>query len=240
MLAAARERRERAERGRRVGRLRVVDVEDAVDRRDLLDPVRDARQTSGGPRRWRRRKPRRRAPRRSRPPRSRGCARPGSAARPAVDRRRANSTRRASPGTGPNPRGTTATSSASWRSKARSFAAAYASNDPWRSRWSGSRLVRTATAGAQRLDVLELEGGELAHDPRAVVDGADERRQRPADVPRDLDGHAAGLEDRAEQRGRRRLPVRPRDAEQRVRQEAGAELDLGDHRDAPRAGRGDG
>ena len=59
----------------------------------------------------------------------------------------AKPTRRARPGIGPNARGTTAVSSAPCRSKMRSFTSAYASKEPCRSRWSGSRLRRTATRG---------------------------------------------------------------------------------------------
>ena len=36
---------------------------------------------------------------------------------------------------------------------------------PWRSRWSGSRLISTATRGRKLVDVLELEARELADDP---------------------------------------------------------------------------
>ena len=45
----------------------------------------------------------------------------------------------------PRPRGTIAVRA---RSKMRSFALRYASKEPWRSRWSGSRLRRTATSQA--------------------------------------------------------------------------------------------
>ena len=58
-----------------------------------------------------------------------------------------NSIRSARPGMSSKPTGTTATSPSSWFSKIRSFAARYASIDPCRSRWSGSRLSSRATCG---------------------------------------------------------------------------------------------
>ena len=50
---------------------------------------------------------------------------------------------------------------------------------------------------------------------------------------------AGGGEHGAEQRGRRRLAVRAGDADEAVSEQAGAELDLGDHLDAASAGGGD-
>jgi hypothetical protein len=79
---------------------------------------------------------------------------------------------------------------------------------------------------SQQLDVFELEGGELTDDPRALVDLPCERRQRPADVPRNLHGPVGCAKHRAEQLGRRRLAVRAGHAENRVPKESGAELDL--------------
>ena len=55
---------------------------------------------------------------------------------------------------------------------------------------------------------------------------ADERGQRTADVAGDLDRLSGGAKDRAQELARRRLAVRPGDAEDRVRQEARTELDL--------------
>ena len=89
---------------------------------------------------------------------------------------------------------------------------------------------------SQRLDVLELERRQLAHDPRVRGRHADQRRQRAADVPRDLDGHRGRLEDRTEQRRGRGLPVGAGDPDERVREQPRAELDLGDHGDAASAG----
>ena len=91
-------------------------------------------------------------------------------------------------------------------------------------------------ARPQRLDVLELERRELAHDPgvrrgtRRRATSADGRCCRP---PRP--GRPAASKIGAEQRRRRRLPVRAGDAEDRVGEQPRAELDLGDHADRPRA-----
>ena len=66
----------------------------------------------------------------------------------------------------------------------------------------------------ERVDVLELEARELAHDPRAVRRRERGVGERPADVAGNLDGTACGAEDRAEQLGRRRLAVRAGDADE--------------------------
>ena len=95
-------------------------------------------------------------------------------------------------------------------------------------------------ARPQRVDVLQLERRELADDPDAVVDRADEAAQRPPDVARHLDGPRGRLEDRAEERRRRRLPVRPRHPDDRVGEEPRAELDLRDHGHVARPGGLDG
>ena len=118
--------------------------------------------------------------------------------------------------------------------------AAYASSEPWRSRWSGWRFVRTATrAGASAR-------------PRAGTTTARRRPTRPRRRPCRRATRAAGRccrrprpstpprRDRAQQRGGGRLPVRPCDAEDRVGEEARAELDLRDHHDPARPGRHDG
>jgi hypothetical protein len=83
-------------------------------------------------------------------------------------------------------------------------------------------------------DVLELEAGELADDPLIGGDLAVELGQRPADVP----GHRRA-QHRPEQLARGRLAVRPGDAEDRVRQQARAELDLAPDRYAPLSRSGD-
>ena len=87
-------------------------------------------------------------------------------------------------------------------------------------------------AAVERADVLELERRELADDPRVVGHVADETREWAADVAGDLGWHPGSVEHGAEQRGRRRLAVRPGDADDRVREQAGSELDLGDDGDA--------
>ena len=83
-------------------------------------------------------------------------------------------------------------------------------------------------AAVERADVLELERRELADDPRIGGRVTDEAREWAADVAGDLGRHPGGVEHGAEQRGRRRLAVRPGDADDRVREQAGPELDLGD------------
>src|SRR5581483_859457 len=86
------------------------------------------------------------------------------------------------------------------------------------------------------VDVLELEGRQLADDPRGRLDP----REGPADVAGDRDVAAGGAEDRAEQLGRRRLAVRAGDADEaRAREQAEAELDLAPDRDPARASGGD-
>jgi hypothetical protein len=78
-------------------------------------------------------------------------------------------------------------------------------------------------AAVQLVHVLELERRELANHPVGVRD----RRERRADVACDRHVAARGPEDRAEELGRRRLPVRARDADDRpLGVEPVAELDL--------------
>ena len=50
----------------------------------------------------------------------------------------------------------------------------------------------------ERVDVLELEARELAHDPRALRRGERGVGERTADVAGNFDGPACGAEDRAE------------------------------------------
>ena len=71
--------------------------------------------------------------------------------------------------------------------------------------------------------------------PRRRATATDEARQRPPDVAGDLGRHAGGVEHRTEQRGRRRLAVRARDPEERVREHPCAELDLARSPANPRA-----
>ena len=115
------ERRERAPRGGGVRRLGVVDVADAVDLGDELEPVRHAGERA--------QRGRDRVVADARRPR-RGCR--GGRVLPVVRARDQRLGRQhvvggeldapAAPGTGPKPRGTTATSSAVWFSKIRSLA----------------------------------------------------------------------------------------------------------------------
>ena len=81
-------------------------------------------------------------------------------------------------------------------------------------------------ARMEDLHVIELKDADLADDPRVGLDAADERAQRAADVPGDRDRASAGAQDLTQERRRGRLPVRPRDGEDRVRQEPRAELEL--------------
>jgi hypothetical protein len=92
-------------------------------------------------------------------------------------------------------------------------------------------------ARSQGVDVLELERRQLADDPGTVVDGADEPAQRAPDVARNLDGPRGGLEHGTQECRRRRLPVRPRDPDERVHEQPRAELDLRDHRHVASPGR---
>ena len=112
-------------------------------------------------------------------PRMRGSAGSGSSAE--------NSTRRASPGTGAKPRGSTATSSrplpcehAQLRGRVRAEVAVAVEV-------VGLEVREDGDPGTELVDILELERGELAYDPCGGVGLVDEQRQRPADVAGDLD-----------------------------------------------------
>ena len=86
----------------------------------------------------------------------------------------------------------------------------------------------------EALDVLELEARQLADDALGLPHLAFELAQRSPDV-----SGSWRAEDRAEQLRRRRLPVRPGDADDRVAQIARGELDLAPDRDATLACRDD-
>ena len=105
----------------------------------------------------------------------------------------------------------------------------------------GLEVQEDGDVAGERVDVLELEARELAHDPRVRRRGEGDVGERAADVAGNLDGPAGGAEDRAEQLGRRRLPVRAGDADQMRAggQQTVAELDLAPDRDAARASAGD-
>jgi hypothetical protein len=90
----------------------------------------------------------------------------------------------------------------------------------------GLEVEEDADHGIEGFDVLELKRRELTDDPRGGVDCADERRQRAAHVARDLDRAIGRAKDLAEQLAGRRLAVRPGYAEDGVREELRAQLDL--------------
>ena len=75
-------------------------------------------------------------------------------------------------------------------------------------------IQKNRDVAGERIDVLELEARELAHDPRVRPGLLRSVGERPADVSGDLGGTTVRAENRAEQLGRRRLPVRPRHADQ--------------------------
>jgi len=75
----------------------------------------------------------------------------------------------------------------------------------------GLEVEEDADPEVQLVDVLELEGRELADDPVGGARGAERR----ADVPGDDDVAPGGAEDRAEELAGRRLAVRARDPDDR-------------------------
>jgi hypothetical protein len=96
----------------------------------------------------------------------------------------------------------------------------------------GLEVQEDGDAAAQLVDVLELEGRELADDPLGGVRGGERR----ADVPRDGDVVPGGAEDRAEELGGRRLAVGAGDPDElRAAEEPVAELDLAPDGDAAAA-----
>ena len=228
------ERGQRAQRGCDVRRLRVVDVADAAELADELEAVRDARERA-----------QRLGDRRVVDPRGtgRGGRRGGVLAvvrardarlggqRVVARRTRRDALRRERP----KPRGTTAVSSAPAARRCGASRRAYASKVPWRSRWSGSRLRSTATRG-RSVSTSSSWNDESSHTTHASGEAAptSDVSGRPT-LPATSTGRPAGAEDRAEQLGRRRLAVRAGDAEDRVREEPRAELDLAPHGDAARA-----
>src|SRR5581483_10337421 len=85
----------------------------------------------------------------------------------------------------------------------------------------------------ERLDVLELEARELAHDPGTGPNRQRDLAQRHVLVAGEHRVDAGGGEHRAEQADRGRLALRPGDAEHGVAlEQAKAELDLAPDRDA--------
>ena len=96
----------------------------------------------------------------------------------------------------------------------RSFASRYASKRAVPVEVVGLEVEKDGDVAGERVDVLELEARELADDPRARVGLLRCVGERPADVAGNLRGAIVGAEDRAEQLGRRRLPVRARHADE--------------------------
>ena len=95
----------------------------------------------------------------------------------------------------------------------------------------GLEVEEHADARLQRVHVLELKGRQLADDPRVGRYLSDERRERPPDVACDLDGRVGRAKHRAEELARGGLPVRAGDTQNRVAEEARAELDLAPYGD---------
>ena len=62
----------------------------------------------------------------------------------------------------------------------------------------GLEVEEDGDVAGERVDVLELEARELAHDPRALRRRERGVGERPADVAGNFDGPACGAEDRAE------------------------------------------
>ena len=91
----------------------------------------------------------------------------------------------------------------------------------------GLEVDEHGDAAAEHVDVLQLEGRELADDelPGLGIDPG----QRPADVTRGPEA-----EDRAQELGRRRLAVRAGDADEVDAEQPVAELDLAPDRDPAR------
>ena len=178
--------------GRRdVRGLGVVDVDDAVDRRDLLEPVRDAGERRRAPR-GRRRARRRGRGRRPRPPsRSRGCARRagGSRRRPSAARRRQNSVpsrwARSAPGAGAERHARRAPPPSVARARAPAGTTASAPGGWWAKISQLGRAVGLERAVAVQVVLGEVEqhrglGRERLACPRAGTTTPRRRRPRPA------------------------------------------------------------
>ncbi len=156
---------------------------------------------------------------------SRLCS-PGSAGSAGSGSSAPNSTRLAAPGTGPKPRGTIGDVVLGLRLEDAELRVDVPLEGPVAVEMVGLEVEQHGDPRPQELDVLELERGELADDPCVVFDLSCERRQRPADVPGDLDRPAGGAKHRTQELARRRLSVRTRHAEDRVSEQPCAELDL--------------
>ena len=101
----------------------------------------------------------------------------------------------------------------------------------------GLQVEQDGDVARERVDVLELEARELADDPRVFPGHQGGVGERATDVARDQDVPVGGAEDRAEQLGRRRLPVGAGDADEACAcgQQPIAELDLAPDGNAARA-----
>src|ERR671922_119351 len=97
----------------------------------------------------------------------------------------------------------------------------------------GLEVQEDGDSRPELVDVLELEARELADDPASAVDAV-QLRQRATDVAGDQ-----RAEHDSEQLARRRLPVRARDPEDRVREHPRAELDFAPDGDAALSRGGD-
>jgi len=100
----------------------------------------------------------------------------------------------------------------------------------------GLHVEQHRSLGREVQRVLELEGARLADDHRLRRQRPGEAAHRGADVPGDRDRPARLAVDVAEQLDRRRLAVRARDGDELVGQQAPAQLELAEDRDAALAG----
>jgi hypothetical protein len=98
----------------------------------------------------------------------------------------------------------------------------------------GLEIEQHADMRAKRLDILELEGRELADDPGLWRDRPHKGCQRSADVACHLDLPVVRAKDLSQELARRRLAVGARDAEDGVREQACPQLDLAPHGDVAR------
>jgi hypothetical protein len=104
----------------------------------------------------------------------------------------------------------------------------------------GFEVDEHRNARAELVDVLELEARELADDPGTGRDAGVEVAELALLLVAGQDELPPGrLEDRAEQPGRRRLPVRSGNSEDRVAEQPVAELDLAPDEDPAPARLGD-
>ena len=103
----------------------------------------------------------------------------------------------------------------------------------------GRQVQEHCDVWAQDGDILELEARQLADDQVVGAEPAIERAERAPDVAGHRDRPSRGPDHRAHQLGRRRLAVRPGDADGRLAHQTGAELDLAPDRDPAGACGGD-